>query len=115
MLDAAAQKLRSAGAAAPYLVPTPGGQRRVLLERILYVERVGRSMRYVCEDATVDSQSIRASFREMAAPLLADSSVLPVRRQLCVQPGACGRRERAKRPAGQRRHGAPAPHGGHGL
>ena len=30
-------------------------------------------MRYVCVDHTVDSQSIRVSFREMVAPLLADS------------------------------------------
>lgn len=29
-------------------------------------------MRYYCTDSTVDSQTIRVSFREMAAPLLAD-------------------------------------------
>lgn len=71
VLDAAVQKLRHKRSGA-ILVPTPGGQRRILLERILYVERVSRFMRYVCEDATVDSKSIRASFREMAEPLLAD-------------------------------------------
>ena len=72
VLDAATQKLKRRRSSA-ILVSTPGGQQRVLLERILYVERVGRSMRYVCVDDTVDSQSIRASFREMVAPLLADS------------------------------------------
>ena len=72
MLDAATQKLKRRRSSA-ILVSTPGGQQRVLLERILYVERVGRSMRYVCVDHTVDSQSIRVSFREMVAPLLADS------------------------------------------
>ena len=71
VLDAAVQKHRHRRSGA-ILVPTPGGQRRILLERILYVERVSRFMRYVCEDATVDSKSIRASFREMAEPLLAD-------------------------------------------
>lgn len=72
VLDAAIQKLKRRRSSA-VLVSTPGGQQRVLLERILYVERVGRSMRYVCVDHTVDSQSIRVSFREMVAPLLADS------------------------------------------
>lgn len=72
VLDAATQKLKRRRSSA-ILVSTPGGQQRVLLERILYVERVGRSMRYVCVDDTVDSQSIRVSFREMVAPLLADS------------------------------------------
>ena len=51
---------------------TADGQRRILLERILYAERVGRCMRYYCTDGTVDSQTIRVPFREAAAPLLAD-------------------------------------------
>lgn len=72
VMDAAIQKLKRRRSSA-VLVSTPGGQQRVLLERILYVERVGRSMRYVCVDNAVDSQSIRVSFREMVAPLLADS------------------------------------------
>ena len=54
------------------VVHTAGGPRRLLLENIRYVERVGRIMRYYCTDGTVDSQSIRVSFREIAAPLLAD-------------------------------------------
>ena len=54
------------------MVPTADGPRRVLFERIRYVERVGRCMRYDCTDGTVDSQTIRVSFREAAAPLLAD-------------------------------------------
>ena len=49
VLDAATQKLKRRRSSA-ILVSTPGGQQRVLLERILYVERVGRSMRYVCVD-----------------------------------------------------------------
>ena len=54
------------------VVSTADGPRRILLERIRYVERVGYCMRYYCTDGAVDSQSIRVSFREMAAPLLAD-------------------------------------------
>lgn len=54
------------------LVNTADGPRRILLERIQYVERVGRRIRYHCTDGTVDSQTIRASFREVTAPLLAD-------------------------------------------
>ncbi len=54
------------------VVTTADGPRRILLERIRYVERVGRVMRYYCTDGTVDSQTIRVTFREMSAPLLAD-------------------------------------------
>lgn len=54
------------------VVTTADGPRRILLERIRYVERVGRVMRYYCIDGTVDSQTIRVTFREMSAPLLAD-------------------------------------------
>lgn len=54
------------------MVSTPNGPRRVLLEQIRYVERVGRCMRYYCTTGVVDSQSIRVSFREAASPLLAD-------------------------------------------
>lgn len=71
VLDAAADKLdrrRNAGVVAV----TQGGSRRILLEHILYVERVGRIMRYYCVDGIVDSQTIRAPFKEMAGPLLAD-------------------------------------------
>ena len=54
------------------MVTTAAGPRRILLERIRYVERVGRCMRYFCTDGTVDSQSIRIPFKKAAAPLLAD-------------------------------------------
>lgn len=54
------------------LVNTADGPRRILLEHIRYVERVGRRMRYHCTDGVVDSQTIRASFRETVASLLAD-------------------------------------------
>ena len=71
VLDGAVKKLdrRRDGAV---VVATADGSRRILLERIRYVERIGRCMRYYCTDGTVDSQTIRVSFREMAAPLLAD-------------------------------------------
>ena len=54
------------------VVRTIQGPSRILLERILYVERVGRCMRYYCTDGTVDSLSIRSPFKEAAAPLLTD-------------------------------------------
>ena len=71
VLDDAAEKLnrRRSGAV---VVTTADGPRRILLERIRYVERVGRCIRYFCTDAIIDSQTIRVSFREAAAPLLAD-------------------------------------------
>ena len=53
------------------VVSTGDGSRRILLERIRYVERIGRCVRYYCTDGTVDSHTIRSPFREMAAPLLA--------------------------------------------
>jgi len=71
VLDAAADQLdrrRSQGV----MVALPKGTRLVLLDRILYVERVGRFMRYHCTDGIVDSRSIHGSFKEMNAPLLAD-------------------------------------------
>lgn len=54
------------------VVATAAGTKRLLLERIRYVERTGRCIRYHCTDGAVDSQSIRAPFREVVAPLLAD-------------------------------------------
>lgn len=71
VLDGAAEKLDRRRSSA-VVVTTPDGPRRILLERIRHVERMGRCMRYYCTDGTVDSQTIRVSFREMAAPLLAD-------------------------------------------
>lgn len=59
------------------LVATADGPRRILLEHIRYVERVGRCMRYYCTDGIVDSQTIRVSFREAAGPLLSDRRFCP--------------------------------------
>ena len=71
VLDGAVEKLNRRRSSA-VVVTTRDGPRRILLERIRYVERVGRCMRYYCTDATIDSQTIRVSFREAAASLLAD-------------------------------------------
>ena len=71
VLDGAVEKLNRRRSSA-VVVPTADGKQRILLERIRYVERAGRRMRYNCMEGTVDSQTIRAPFREMAAPLLAD-------------------------------------------
>lgn len=71
VLDGAVEKLDSRRSSA-IVVTTADGPRRILLERIRYVERVGRCMRYFCTDGTVDSQSIRIPFKKAAAPLLAD-------------------------------------------
>ena len=71
VLDGAVEKLNRRRSSA-VVVTTGDGPRRILLERIRYVERVGRCMRYYCTDATIDSQTIRVSFREAAASLLAD-------------------------------------------
>ena len=54
------------------VITTADGPRRILLERILYVERVGHYVRYFCTDGIVDSQTIRVPFRKIAAPLLTD-------------------------------------------
>ena len=71
VLDGAVEKLNRRRNSA-VVVTTADGPRRILLEHIRYVERVGRCMRYDCTDDTVNSQTIRISFREAAAPLLAD-------------------------------------------
>ena len=71
VLDAAVENLKRRRNSA-VVVTTQDGPRRILLERIRYVERVGRYMRYYCTDTTIDSQTIRVSFREAAASLLAD-------------------------------------------
>lgn len=54
------------------VVHTADGARRMLLDRIRYVERLGRRIRYHCIDGAVDSQTIRVSFRDAVAPLLED-------------------------------------------
>ena len=54
------------------VVPTVSGPRYILFDQILYAERAGRIMRYCCTDGALDSRTLRGSFRETAAPLLAD-------------------------------------------
>ena len=54
------------------LVQTSEGVRRIKMEDICYVERVGRCVRYCCTHEVVDSKTIRASFRQATAPLLSD-------------------------------------------
>lgn len=71
VLDGAVEKLDKRRSSA-VVVATTDGPRRILLERIRYVERVGRCMHYDCTDGVVDSQTIRVPFREAAASLLAD-------------------------------------------
>lgn len=71
VLDGALEKLQRRRSCA-VMVSTADGPRRLLLEQIRYVERTGRVMRFYCTHGTVDTQTIRSSFREMAAPLLAD-------------------------------------------
>ena len=71
VLDGAIEKLNRRRNSA-VMVSTAEGPRRILLERIRYVERVGRCMRYYCTDGVVDSQTIRVSFHEAASSLLAD-------------------------------------------
>lgn len=71
VLDGAVEKL-GRRRSSTVVINSACGPRRIQLEQIRYVERVGRCARYYCTDGTVDSHSIRISFREMAAPLLAD-------------------------------------------
>lgn len=71
VLDAAVANLKRRRNSA-VVVTTPDGPQRILLEHIRYVERVGRFIRYYCTDSTIDSQTIRITFREAVAPLLAD-------------------------------------------
>ncbi|MGI5963037.1 MAG: LytR/AlgR family response regulator transcription factor [Lawsonibacter sp.] len=72
VLDGAVEKLNQRRNSA-VVVNTADGSRRILLDHIRYIERVGRCMRYDCTDGTVNSQTIRVSFREATSPLLADS------------------------------------------
>lgn len=71
VLDGVVEKLSQRRSRA-IVVRTAEGPRRLLLERIRYVERVGRCVRFYCTDSTVESQTIRVPFREMVAPLLQD-------------------------------------------
>ena len=71
LLDEAVEKRRRRQAKG-VLVDTAAGARRILLDHILYVERVGRRMRYYCTDGPVDSRTIRCAFRDAVRPLLED-------------------------------------------
>ncbi len=71
VLDGAVEKLNRRRNSA-IVVATSDGPRRILLENIRYVERVGRCIRYWCTDGPLDSQTIRVPFRQMTAPLLTD-------------------------------------------
>ena len=71
VLDAAIKKLNDRRSKAA-LIATKDGPRRVLLDQILYVERVGRRLRYYCSNDTVDSVSLRVPFHTAVEPLLAD-------------------------------------------
>lgn len=54
------------------LVATRDGPRRILLDQILYVERVGRGLRYYCSGGATDSMSLRVAFHTAVEQLLAD-------------------------------------------
>lgn len=54
VLDKAVEKLNRRQSSS-VVVTTADGPRRLLLERIRYVERVGRCVRYYCVDGAVDS------------------------------------------------------------
>lgn len=71
VLDAAVKKLNERRGKA-VLITTKDGPRRVLLDQILYVERVGRSLRYFCSGGAVDSMSLRVPFHAAVEPLLSD-------------------------------------------
>ena len=71
VLDAAVKKLDERRSKA-VLITTKDGSRRVLLDQILYVERVGRSLRYFCSGGAVDSLSLRVPFLAAVEPLLSD-------------------------------------------
>lgn len=71
VLDAAIKKLGERRSEA-VIVSTRCGSRRILLDQILYVERVGRGLRYFCSGDVVDSLSLRVPFRTAIEPLLAD-------------------------------------------
>ncbi len=71
VLDAAVNKLNDRRSKA-VLITTRDGPRRLLLDQILYVERVGRSLRYFCSGGAVDSMSLRLPFHAAVEPLLAD-------------------------------------------
>ena len=71
VLDAAVKKLNERRSKA-VLITTRDGPRRLLLDQILYVERVGRGLRYYCAGGPLDSMSLRVPFHAAVEPLLSD-------------------------------------------
>lgn len=71
VLDAAVKKLNERRSKV-VLITTRDGPRRILLDQILYVERVGRSLRYYCSHGTLDSISLRVPFHTAVESLLSD-------------------------------------------
>ena len=69
---AALQKRRNEGA----LVHTNGSDVFLPFDDVLYAEKYGRCVRYVCRERVVDGVSLRGSFREAVEPLLADGRFL---------------------------------------
>ena len=53
-------------------VKTRDSMARVLFNEIIYAEPIDRAVRYVCKSGAVESVTDTSSFREKAAPLLAD-------------------------------------------
>lgn len=71
VLDAAVRKLNNCRNKV-ILVTTKDGPRRILLDQILYVERVGRGLRYYCSHDTLDTISLRVPFHTAVESLLSD-------------------------------------------
>ena len=69
---AALQKRRNEGT----LIHTGGGDVFLPFDDILYAEKYGRCVRYVCRERTVEGVSLRGPFREAVEPLLADGRFL---------------------------------------
>ncbi len=71
VLDAAVEQLRQQESRS-IAVATVNGTYRVQLGDIQYVERVGRIMRYYCTNFSLDSLTLRTSFKDAVASLLHD-------------------------------------------
>ena len=69
---AALQKRKNEGT----LVHTGDSDVFLLFDDVLYAEKYGRCVRYVCRERVVESVSLRGSFREAVEPLLADERFL---------------------------------------
>lgn len=77
---AALQKRRNEGT----LVHTGEGDVFLLFDDILYAEKYGRCVRYICRDRVVEGVSLRGSFREAVEPLIADGRFLLCSTNLAV-------------------------------